>query len=179
MYFAETSTPAAKPKHDLGIRKPFTLPDRKDNEELIDYVTALQNNAPFEYCTVGGINFEKKVLPADHSYADKQEEQVRYGVLVRKLTERQATALQKRANEVKKEIPRKANRKWNPKDPDSKEYLDGWMTTLGKWIVLCPKKGYNPMEDYQPEMPREAEEEEEEGDLGEALIKAQGKKGRK
>jgi len=126
---------------------PFKMPVSTEVEEYLDYVCAVKPDAPFEYCQIGPVSFEKRVISSEASYVQNQEKHYDYGVLVRKFTEKQAEAIKSRSKEKVITIPRKSNKNWK-RDSDEMEYFPAFDVLVSDWITFIPVKDFNPVSDF-------------------------------
>jgi len=95
-YFAACAVAPTKTKVNKP-RQPFVLPAVSGKTR--QYVCAINPDSPFSYLTVGGIDFQKRVLPPEASLTENDGKQFDYGYLVREFSENQIEAIFNRAKE--------------------------------------------------------------------------------
>ena len=132
----------------LGVRlNPFVIPE--DGEPPIKYITALKVDAPFEYYTIGGINFEKSVMPSEATYRDNYGKQFYPQYLAKLLTKKQADAIKQEALHRHVVIHTLKNLGYDPRkpnDPDNLRYMTGGTFCLADYLILEPESSFNPKE---------------------------------
>lgn len=128
-------------------RKPFELPVRAEGEQLYDYVMGIKPESEVEYLTIGGMNFEKRVLPNCASFISEQEKYHEPRLIARPFTEKQAKAILERAEELEIEVPAIQNLKYNGNgNSDEPEYLPAKFVKASDIIVFCKVNEYNPIQ---------------------------------
>ena len=83
------------------IEKP-NMPGAEGAEH--EYIVALKPDAPFEYLTLCGINFAKKVYSVEAALSRNRHKRFDSKMITRLMTEEQATYLLDRANQVVRRI---------------------------------------------------------------------------
>ena len=142
-------------------KEPFSLPVDTESP-AIDFVVGVKQDAPFEYCVIGGVNFEKRVFPNEASLAKNAGKTFNPRKILRKLTKKQYNALLEEAKTRDFFIPMTRNEKYdpqyNPKDDPSGEYRDkmlafkpAYTVKVGDWIILEPAATYDPRK-YEPDI---------------------------
>lgn len=145
-----------------NVRKEsFSLP--KDPESpAIDFVVGVKQDAPFEYCAIGGINFEKRVFPNEASLTKNAGKTFNPRKILRKLTKKQYNALLEEAKTRDFFVPMTRNEKYDPrydpKDDPNGEYREkmlafkpSYTVKVGDWIILEPAATYDPRK-YEPDI---------------------------
>lgn len=100
-------------------------------DEIKEYVTFIHPDAPFNGDTVGGMDFQKDVLPSDHSYAENAYKRKYYQRKVRKMTEKQANWYLERSKLHYKMIQGKDGLK---------------RVEVSDWLHIIPVEKYNAQE---------------------------------
>lgn len=121
--------------------KPFRLP--KDDATPEPYVTALKINCPFEYYTIAGLSFQKFVMPSEWSLARNSGNTLIPRRVVRNLTEKQVKELREEINSREVFIPQRHNKNFDPKDPDSKQFLPAITVKLGQYVIIEKRDTFN------------------------------------
>jgi hypothetical protein len=90
------------------IREAIKLPDFS-NEPCDTYICSLKPESPFDSVTILGLNFDKRTISADYSYASNQVsgKLPKEKVILRSLPVKLVDMIKKRATEVLIEIPPK------------------------------------------------------------------------
>lgn len=160
MYLAK-SRKESRPEDSsqLGkVRTTFKIPPLTEGEETIEMVTAVRLDAPFEYITLGGINFEKRVWPPEAGYVENIGEKFEAGVLVKHFSQKQIDALSKYIETRTQKLPSRLNPKYT-EDGDEPEYL------LADEIEIAPYIIFMPVADYDPKEHRLSQSFEERADI--------------
>ena len=125
--------------------KPFVIPSPQKDEVAESYITAVRANSPIEYFTLGGITFEKSVLPEQASVVSANENQRFFPQLPCKLmTKSQADAIWAEAAQRTVYIPTLKNPEFNPKNADrNPQYIKGGVYKLNEFMILEPEKSYD------------------------------------
>jgi len=176
MYFSKPTGVA--PVKDLEKpRDRFIMPSAGDDPQF-EYVLAVRPDAPFEFITIGGECFPKKIYPPEASLVTNQDKRYDAGVLVRMLTEKQASALKTRAKTFVKKIGSRQNPDWKP-DSEEPEYFPAYKINALDYIILSKKEEFDPIKTfYVPQGPAEPEKDESEK-AEEAIYNTQGKQKRR
>lgn len=141
-------TKAAAPVGENNVKPlrtiPFVLPQDKENK-AIEFVVGLKRDAPFEYCTIGGINFEKYVLPNEASLMKNIGKIFMPNRVLRLLTQKQSESLWEEAKKRDIFIPKTRNPKFNPDDRENIEpqFVSEKIVKAGDWIILEPAHSFN------------------------------------
>lgn len=128
------------------VRKnPFVIPSPQKDEAVESYITAVKANAPLEYFTLGGITFEKAVLPEKASLVSMSEKQKFFPQLPCKLmTKSQAEAIWAEAAKRTVYIPYLKNPSYNPKvDTPDKQHIQGGYFELSECMILEPERSFD------------------------------------
>lgn len=120
--------------------KPFIVPE--DGGDAREYVTGLLESAPIEYVTLGGINFEKKVLPPDASLTENAGKQFFPRRIVRLFTEKQAKAIREEAEKHIIFLPRRKNPSAE-KDFSQPAFLQEAQCFLSEFLICEPLDGFD------------------------------------
>ena len=126
--------------------KPFVIPE--DSAEPKEYVTGLHNNCPFEYITLGGISFEKKVLPPEATLTENAGKQYFPRRVVRLFTEKQAKALKEQAEKHLVFLPRRKNPDAE-KDQSLPAFLPESTVILADYFICEPVEGFDERKAFQ------------------------------
>lgn len=102
----KSTKPNFSPKSFASQRGKIEMPPAKE-EELVDYVCALDPRTPFDYVVVGGVDFHKVFDHPDQSFIKNERKRLPKYLPVRALSEKQAKYVLARAGEHIKRIPRK------------------------------------------------------------------------
>ena len=124
------------------VRKPFEMP-KAGEDQLYEYVASVKPDAPFEYCTIGGLDFQKRVYPPEKSLVKNQNKTFEAGVKIVLLTEKQAEALKKRAKEHIMKIGTRNNEDWKPGKDEEPEFLPAFEVNASDFIVLEKKTEFD------------------------------------
>ena len=163
-------------------KEPFALPVEPD-APTIDFVVGLKQDAPFEYCAIGGINFEKRVFPNKASISKNIGKTFYPRKILRKLTKNQYNALLEEAKKRDFFIPMTRNEnydsQYNPKDDPRGEHIEkmrafnpAYTVKVGDWIILEPAATYDPRK-YEPDIQEKKFHTFETLETENALINAQ------
>lgn len=98
MFVTAIETPQADAEKIIFLET-FLFPTKGEDSES-EYVTAVVLNAPFEFCTIGAFDFQKKVYPSEKSLSENAEKTYEPQYVCRKLTEKQVGALWARAKKT-------------------------------------------------------------------------------
>lgn len=137
----------SKDHHKLPIReKAFVIPQSDDKELAQVYVTAIKANAPFEVCHLGGINFEKSVIPDAATLVGNTGKQFFPKLLSKMLTKKQAEAIWAEAEKREIHVPRIHNPDYNTesKDDDEPPHIQGGYFKMSDWLILEPEATFDP-----------------------------------
>jgi len=142
MKYAQAGT-VVRNELPVNVRtEPFVMPEAGDDEQIL-YVNSVKSESPIDYFTVGGLNFQKLLIPRASGYLENDGKYFAPLTLVRKLTKKQAEALIKAAHGKKVRIPQRPNRDWNQGDSPEEEFLPPFDTDLGEWIICEPQEEYD------------------------------------
>lgn len=108
LYHTKPSSYNSNTKYESGVREPVNIPDLS-KEPLESYLCGLKPEAPFETITVLGLNFDKRIVSSDFSYASVQAlgRPAKEKMIVRLLPDKLVSLIKKRASELEIEIPAK------------------------------------------------------------------------
>lgn len=125
--------------------KAFIIPPPQKDEVPESYITAVKANAPLEYFTIGGIAFEKAVMPEQASVVRMNKDQRFFPRLVCKLlTKSQADAIWAEAARRTKNIPVLRNPEYDPSQNNpGKQYIKGGTYKLSDFMILETEKGFD------------------------------------
>ncbi len=123
--------------------KGFRIPDAQGAKE--DYVLTLKSDAPFENFQLGGVSFDKYLIPNEASYSQNAEKYYEKNILVRKFAQNQADAILEELTKREKEIPCRQNLKFRGVDtPNEPEYLPAFTTKVADFVIFKKMREYNP-----------------------------------
>lgn len=177
----KTKSGTVAPTENIApAREPLKLPEKKDNEDLIEYVIAVKpvlpdgRENPIEYFTIGGESFQKRVYPPDASLASNQNKQFQPGLVTRFYTKRQAEALLKAADREQR-VKQRNNNNWE-EGSDEPEVFPAEKINLKDIIVLVPRNKFGgPDPSFFDEKEAQVEESVED-ELNAQVYKAQTKR---
>lgn len=175
-YYTIPNTPRTTRQDVRPRRLPFELPE-VGNEPLQAYVTAVLSTSPIYSFCIGGINFDRFVLPTEASLQGNEGKYYAPKFIVRMLTKSQVEAIKKRATELVLIVPKRQNHKFTGKEGSEKEYLDSYEIKASDIMVLEPIDKFNPV--FMPVMPNREEEKpqaESTESLKDELYKQQAKR---
>lgn len=147
MFGVTKAASLAKDAHKLPIReKPFIIPEADDKEKPEVYITAIKANAPFEVCHLGGINFEKSVLPESATLVTNTGKPFFPKLLSKMLTKKQAEAIWAEATKREVHVPRMKNPAYNEDGTETDEptHIQGGYFKMSDWIILEPESSFDP-----------------------------------
>lgn len=136
-----------KDHHKLPVReKAFVIPSADDKELVMVYITAIKANAPFEVCHLGGINFEKSVLPDSATLVGNSGKQFFPRLLSKQLTKKQADAIWAEAERREIRVPLIHNPDYNAESKDDSEppHIQGGYFKMSDWLILEPETTFDP-----------------------------------
>lgn len=146
MFGVTKPAPLASEAHKIVVREtPFVIPAAEDKETAVSYITALKANAPFEYCHMGGISFEKGVLP-ESATIPSNSGKVFFPRLVSKLlTKKQADAIWAEAAKREVHVPRIKNPEYDPEHAgEEPTHIAGGYFKISEWLILEPEATFDP-----------------------------------
>lgn len=133
--------------HKVVVREqPFVIPPAAANEKAEVYITAIKANAPFEVCHIGGINFEKSVLPDAATLPTNTGKPFFPKLLSKMMTKKQAEAILEEAAKREIHVPRIHNPKYNTdsKNDDEPPTIEGGYFRIIDWLILEPEVSFDP-----------------------------------
>jgi len=144
MNFTQSAEVETKPLERKTIReKGFKIPDAVGTKE--DYVLSLKSDAPFENFQLGGVSFDKYLIPNEASYTQNAEKYYEKNILVRKFAQNQADAVAEELQKREKEIPCRQNQKFRGIDtPNESEYLPAFCVKVSDYVIFKKMREYSP-----------------------------------
>lgn len=133
--------------HRVVIREQsFIIPPAAENEKAEVYITALKANAPFEVCHLGGLNFEKSVLPDAATLPTNAGKPFFPKLLSKMMTKKQAEAIWAEAAKREIHVPRIHNPNYNvdSKNDDEPSTIEGGYFKISDWLILEPEASFDP-----------------------------------
>jgi hypothetical protein len=93
-------------KFETNIREVCIIPDF-GNDPVFSYICGLKPEAPFETITILGLNFDKRIVSTDYSYASVQAlgKAPKEKIIIRELPEKLVDLINNRAKNLEIEIP--------------------------------------------------------------------------
>lgn len=142
LHVPKASTPSTAPTGGAKAREAAKLPDAC-GEQGFAHFCGIKPDAPFEYCTVLGLNFDKMVLPTAFSLVDNQGKHFPGGMPVFFLTEKQAKAIKDRAKQIVKTIPAR----------EIKEETGKTMYVEAFDVVVADHLVFEKVSEFRPDIP--------------------------
>lgn len=171
-FYTIPSTPKTKNQVVRSKREPFELPE-VGSDPLQAYVTAVVHTSPIYSFCIGGINFDRFVLPSEASLQGNEGKYYAPKYVVRMFTKAQVEAIKKRAAELVLIVPKRQNPKFTDKQGKEKEYLDGYEIKASEIMILEPVEKFNPMTSSIPRVEEEKPQMDNLETLKEELYKQQ------
>lgn len=137
--FAKAKLPKSNEASFSLREKPFTLPEPEGAAE--EFVVILRPDAPFDFCTLGGMGIHKNTMPVAFSLTESQGKVFQPTVLVRELTANQLKAVKEEANKRIIHIPARLV----SKNGEEERYSEAKDACLGDYLYIVPSKTYNPL----------------------------------
>lgn len=140
--------PAQLPKEGRRViirETPFVIPVADPKEQAEPYIVAVKANAPFEYCHLGGICFQKYVMPEAATLTSNSNEHFFPRLVSIMLTKRQAEAIMAEAAKREIYVPRIRNPKYALADNNSDEpsHFKGGYFKINEWLIVEPEATYD------------------------------------
>ena len=133
--------PQETKKENLSLRIPFVLPSC-GADKTVSYVVTIKEEAPFDFYSLGGVDFAKRTLPTEASLAGNEGKRYSYRYMTFNFTKKQKDAI---LEEAKKRILTLPSVPINGKG--AAKYKSG-KVVVGDYLVLKPKDTFNPIETF-------------------------------